>query len=998
MDELDPRILKQRMADLERELAALRRRVSNLELGVPARTTRPDEPAVTAAPVPAKSTPVALPAGFELPPLPVERKVAEAPAPAAIGPQPAQVHPGNDPVSTPDPVAAGVDSQPAQATVRTGRPEDAGDREATSGVGELLAALGLLPPTGTRSGEAQIGAWWATRIGALLAVLGGVFFGVYLNLDAPPWVKLVQVFILSGVMVGAGLWLERRMQRLGGVVSGAGLALGYFAAFGASAIPALRVVETAPAAFGLQAAAVLAVAAFAVWRRIQTVATMAVLLGFVTAFFSLPHGAGSFAVASGLGLSAIAVLLRRWQGWSGPLLASVSLVHILVAAVALDRWDAPPEPPGFLIAFGVVAAAFGLHVLSVVLDVARPGGSVTLVQKWVQPLNTSLGVLAGFLVTLAVARHSTDMYFYGAGAVLAGCALWAWYCARPTGLLGLFAVKASALVALGILSQFDSKTAWLTLLVEAFVLLAAATRTRRTVLYVTAFLVWLLALVVFADDVSSAEPVWIAMQGLAVAVYVLAATAWLAWLARALAHRSGAGATPAATVVLAVLALVPIGLAASETWMEVWLVPALVGMAVALGGLARVLRSVVPLAAAALAFLTAHAALQMDSVEYVDVAWLWADGAAVVVVSVAAMLLALRWRTAERDVADTVVFTLGALAYAAGVTLLLKSFGEPYVLALAGLAGVALWAAALRVEQRAISFLALAALPLAGLLAAVHDDAACLGTVFCAATAWLWVPTLVVPVLFLLRTPPVGQGAGAEAALKVGRALLAVTGVLWSWRAADEQFGTPGLALALLAVGAAYVLVGQLRACAASRAAASGVLAYGLFVTVLDRTAWTTVDTAWAVFAAVAGLILGFALLPLAYRGRAGWCEGRLERAWRAAHAAAAVLAVIVLASLGKAVWAAQGSVLWAVGGLVVFALGLALRSRAHRVAGLVALALCIPRVFVHDLDSTVHRIAAFAVLGVLLLGVGFSYQRFRHLIEGDKPGSAGGDAEGPGR
>jgi uncharacterized membrane protein len=51
---------------------------------------------------------------------------------------------------------------------------------------------------------------------------------------------------------------------------------------------------------------------------------------------------------------------------------------------------------------------------------------------------------------------------------------------------------------------------------------------------------------------------------------------------------------------------------------------------------------------------------------------------------------------------------------------------------------------------------------------------------------------------------------------------------------------------------------------------------------------------------------------------------------------------------------------------------------------GLIGLLLCIPRVFLVDLESTLHRILAFAVLGVVLLWIGFSYHRFRQWITAD--------------
>ncbi len=67
-----------------------------------------------------------------------------------------------------------------------------------------------------------------------------------------------------------------------------------------------------------------------------------------------------------------------------------------------------------------------------------------------------------------------------------------------------------------------------------------------------------------------------------------------------------------------------------------------------------------------------------------------------------------------------------------------------------------------------------------------------------------------------------------------------------------------------------------------------------------------------------------------------------------------------------------------------LFGLGLFLRARIYLMFGLLGLVLCVPRIFLIDLNSTLHRIVAFVVLGVVLLWVGFSYHRFRHLVTGE--------------
>jgi hypothetical protein len=60
--------------------------------------------------------------------------------------------------------------------------------------------------------------------------------------------------------------------------------------------------------------------------------------------------------------------------------------------------------------------------------------------------------------------------------------------------------------------------------------------------------------------------------------------------------------------------------------------------------------------------------------------------------------------------------------------------------------------------------------------------------------------------------------------------------------------------------------------------------------------------------------------------------------------------------------------------------LGSSRAPRPDRLLGLIGPALCIPRVFHVDLQSTLYRIFAFGAIGALLLWVGFSYHRFRHL------------------
>ena len=76
---------------------------------------------------------------------------------------------------------------------------------------------------------------------------------------------------------------------------------------------------------------------------------------------------------------------------------------------------------------------------------------------------------------------------------------------------------------------------------------------------------------------------------------------------------------------------------------------------------------------------------------------------------------------------------------------------------------------------------------------------------------------------------------------------------------------------------------------------------------------------------------------------------------------------------------------LWAVYASALLVVGIVIKSRPWRVAGLALLVVPIAKVFVYDvfLLEQVYRIVAFVGLGVLLLIGGYLYQRFSQVIRG---------------
>lgn len=79
-------------------------------------------------------------------------------------------------------------------------------------------------------------------------------------------------------------------------------------------------------------------------------------------------------------------------------------------------------------------------------------------------------------------------------------------------------------------------------------------------------------------------------------------------------------------------------------------------------------------------------------------------------------------------------------------------------------------------------------------------------------------------------------------------------------------------------------------------------------------------------------------------------------------------------------------SVLWALYASLLTGAGIYRRLRGARVLGILLLGATVLKVFLLDLSSlqTFYRIISFIVLGLLLLAVSYSYNRFKHFIFGD--------------
>jgi len=939
-------LIPQRVLNLESEVAKLQRRIAQLE------SLSPGAPPSIAPPT--RSTPPPPEPEVELPSLPF-RPIPEPIIPSARHPRPIPVQPTPPPLPPP----------PLKP----------------SAIRELLGARHLLQPQSGSSNEAQIGGWWATRIGALLAVIGVVFFGIYISAQTAPWVKWLELATIAGGVTAGGLWLERKALRVGPVLFGAGLALIFFTAFAAYAVRPVQIV-TSPAIGGLLQAAAVALIGFAAWRRASpTTATMAVLLGYVSAFFSLDAGFSDLTGAAGIILALAAVSFRLLRGWSTPLYTSVVLNPVLLLVLSTEIWARPDIQPSPLFVYGFILASFLAHFVPALRE--AKDGQIDRNQNRIQAINTALSVIVGFVATNTL-LPSVELahFFFGSGLILVAATAWAWRVVPQNGLFSLFAVKAASLLALGAITQWDARTRWVALAVEAIVLLAAAHRTKRNILRHVALIAWFISLLFFVEDLPSSAGDLISASGLAALLYLGASLPFLHWFIR-LSPSAKTNSFGSAWA-LGVAGALPLLQLLTTTSTAVWAIHVSLGLALGFGTFAWRFRSRVAVPGAVLAMVAAHLNVHAFSIGSDQLTWLWSGALPLILIS-----FATAWKLSDRarpgspePTTETnrqfglhLLLTASAtIALAGGLN---QSISFNLALAITAVATVVITALGQRLPRQDFSISAIISFTIGYFFLKFHyvtspqpDEG----------YAWLGFAIAAVPTLWILGSRLRNQ---TRPELNAAHWIVAIAAVPLIWISARSNLSPWLIPLALIGIGALFTLLGQRLRIPAAYATA-GVLGLSAIYWFTSRHYWATKEEAVLTLSALFLLALAIAAQPLWVKRHDSSIPPAHFKKWRILHALAAAWLITNAALSSRAPWIDYGSVLWAIGGIALFALGLIGQARSHRITGLVLLALCIPRIFIYDIEEAKHRIAAFIVLGLLLLWVGFSYQKFRHLIDGN--------------
>lgn len=926
---------------------------------------------------------------------------------------------------------------------------------------DWLRSLQLWPPAGEGSAEVRLGAWWATRIGALLAVIGMVFFGVYVSVGTPPWVKFVELQAVALGVTAGGFWLERRLERFGAVVAAGGLALIYFCAFAAHAVPAVRVLESPVAAGGWQLAAVGLILGAALWRRSPAIATLAVGLGAATALFALTGGFSGFALFTVGLLAVVAVLFARLRGWEAPSVLALPAVHAVYLSVWADQWRGGVAPAGGLpwwFLAGVTLVFFLRDWRGQRVEAAAVSGG----ERWFQGVNASLAALSGVVTALTLYRDELAWFYFGAAVFFAAMAAVRRRQVASDLVEVLLTAKASGALTLGVIELTAGRTTALALLVQAAVLAWLAPRLASRVLAGTAAIVAGVAAGFMFKDVADGSH-WLDAVG-PVGLFLggwlwLAATEPRRWL-EAPTARFFEVATGVAGGLLAMAA-------AGGWWPGEWAPAWLAALALVMAAPLFWRRSVVFVTAGGLALAAAQCWLWQRA--WAGQTELWLNAAAVLSpLAVAAWVLGGRaaWRGVAFAGLSAVLFGLAQVARAE----------LPAEVAVAGCAGLGAMMALLAPWSGERRWQAAGTVLVALGVWQAWTGALDAGVVWTAVivAAW-WVPPVILhessrhraqaigedrwvrpaqlgvaaagtfallpPVTSVAMEVLVWAGLGvALCALRTWRRLpgaLATALVAWAvatWRLDGVAYGAATVGL-LVAVAGAWAVVAWLRGDESRWGRVGAAVLATLFTMQVATVALRGADRLWL----IAGVVCGVAALCRWLDVRAarpaalvlcawGWGQaiwligGGRALGWGEPAVAVLVFALVVIALplwlardddglafgtrggvrwlcglggvlvAGALVWrqppplAAYVTVGWGLIAISIFVVGLLGRLRSHRLLGLLVLAVCVPRVFVVDLNSMLHRIVAFIALGVVLLWVGFSYHRFRHWITGETP------------
>ncbi|HEV7404187.1 MAG TPA: DUF2339 domain-containing protein [Chthoniobacteraceae bacterium] len=846
------------------------------------------------------------------------------------------------------------------------------------------------PPAERGSLEMTLGTVWLARIGIVILVTGLVFLGnfAYQHIvhRLGPGGKVAMLYGAAGILAGLGVWLEKRpvsSGRFPQVLMAGGAATAYYTTYGAHFVDRLRIIQS-PLVGGVLLLLVAGI--FVSWadrRKFQTAALLGILLSYYTAAI---NELGDFTLYSSVLLTVAAGFLLVRNGWAMASWLSLAgtygsyvywiLIRTGTLTAAYSGQGDPHEWERLMRQvwegnFGMLAAYWALFTGSVFL--ARKGAFLSIPRTSFLTLNNALFFL---LATLSVRAFHADrqwMFTLGFGCILLALTALARYRhVEDLALDGSYLVQGLAAVTAGLALKFtgaEHATALaIILVVESAVLLSAVTRRHGAIYRIGAVTTAVWAFCLAFDRMSQPE-LMIPLGGTVGALLIFDAW-WLkqrsGWLPAMLWSLRAAG--------FAALGMFLIGLIITQRVDFIWEPAALAVAALVATASVYLLRLPEVVLLGQLYLVAAVGIWLQHHYPGHPMREPWTPWWQPLPVIFTALGLAHWWQRQRimRGISTDALH----IACAAGVVaigyfwsrLWLVDQSLAVVLTCAGVATMAYgyftraWAISLLGQVFAAAaifevfhhfgpghfpwFIGL--LPIFGVVAAAAVLArgraehwpAELRPALQPAVAFYWVITFALTVGWVLEYIPTRWQLLMFSALG---AVLFLTGARWPSRPRTYT-------------GFAF----------------GGIMYFFVLVTHFDVPGWPD--------------LLAVLLLPAAMR-----VAHRLAPATKLPGSWPEVLVGLTTASVWLWVtrWIYHNhhvemlTVAWSGLAVVVFVAGLSLRDRIYRIGGFLILALAVGRIFLVDVWKleTVYRILSFMVLGIVLLALGFVYNRYADKI-----------------
>lgn len=843
--------------------------------------------------------------------------------------------------------------------------------------------------------EMQLGTVWLARIGIVILLTGLVFLGNYAwqnwVVHTGPAGKLAIIYLAGAGLCGLGAWMLRRQESLrmyAQVLIAGGGATIYYATYAAHFVERLRVIESPI----LGGALLLALGAGFLWwadrRKLQPAALLAIVLSYYT---SAMNEAGSFTLFSSLVVTAAGVVLLIRHQWVAVSWASLAGTYasycywewfrqhtgavVLLEPAPLQQW-APVV--GFLCAY------WALFMVSVFYSRERfgAGGRVAFV---------SLNNAGLFFCAMEPLWHRVPegpwIFTVSLGAALLGLA-WAarkWrreYLDLDAALL----VQGVGFFTAGLALKLAPEHLCFFLAAESLVLLCGSGRRHGLIFEILGGIAagWA------AGEGWHAmvhEPTRLVLIGGIVATFLIA-DAWLLKLRRGEWQRMQ---VTLRALWFSALALLLIGRVLVGTVPYAWDPTALALAAVICTASIYLLR-LPEITLLGQFFLFVALVYWFDDLHaHVDLAPWWRP----LPLALSALGLSHWWQAqrvlpinwnvsvwrppdaeakirAGGELATLFQFVMaGALIAVSFATLRRHIHGDPWLLTLSGAALITL------IYGYATRAWAIAAWGQAFAIAAVVYFLTSLGM---GHPSW---PFALAPVVMLLGTCALLSFAPAARWSERGAAETASPAAMLYWVAGwvvlsvwvAEYIPAEWRSFTFSALAAALLCAGLWRGAALLTFTGFALTAetFGAFFLNFES------GPSWPELAAI--LLPSIALRATPRRGQSSSIPPLLQH----------VLSGLVV----FAVWLwstrytnshhyqAGLTVVWSVVALILLAAGFALRERAYRLGGLAVLALAIGRIFFVDVWAleTIYRILSFLTLGVVLLALGYLYNRYAERI-----------------